>query len=420
MAISNLLQPNPTVPNLLSSLAPKKTTGGLISTMLPNGSTSVGTPGQTGGYNTAIGTAPSAPVATVASRTTAPATTNSTVSGAGSYKGVPLSGTDAQIAEQMRKIDNPAPVAQNLASTTQPIASGSTVTSPAPTTTQPQPVRGLFQDVTSSLARVGQQGSEGYNKAIQNLTDFDRALAQKYGAIESTPIPLNFQQGREQVIARQAASERAALQGAVNQQQTQQGQLISALSSAGGLASPRSADLLVDPVTGEPIGDINNMGSALANWASIRAGANTAGNFTADYQTGLANLRAADSIGQQIKNTITNNPTINSQPLSAWTNIKQLLSAQFSDPAQQLLAQQVNQYIQTLGLDENTVMNIASQQQGTLGQLLDSLRQQAAGQVESKNPQNVINNPQGTNSNVSTGGQVINTAVGPIDNAWFN
>lgn len=100
-------------------------------------------------------------------------------------------------------------------------------------TTQTTPpatgVPGAIQD----LQGIGQNGSQGYNQAVQNLSDFDRTLAQKYGAIESTPIPLEFQQGREQVIARQATSERAALQNAVNQQQTQQGQQTTALNDAG-------------------------------------------------------------------------------------------------------------------------------------------------------------------------------------------
>ena len=44
--------------------------------------------------------------------------------------------------------------------------------------------RGLFSDVASSLVKIGTQGSEGYNKAVQNLADFDVALAKKYGDIE--------------------------------------------------------------------------------------------------------------------------------------------------------------------------------------------------------------------------------------------
>ncbi len=61
-------------------------------------------------------------------------------------------------------------------------------------------------------------------------------------------------------------------------------------------------------------------------------------------------------------------------------------------------------------------MNIASQQQGTLGQLLDSLRQQAAVKIESKNPQNIIGGESGQSGQ---GGQIINTSVGPVDNSWF-
>lgn len=257
-------------------------------------------------------------------------------------------------------------------------------------------------------------------QANKGLLDLRNRFAQKVGAIETTPIPLEFQQGRTQVLGRQFATQEAAQQQALQNALTARSQELGALGTAAGLMSPRSADIYVDPTTGQPIGDVNNIGQGLAQWASIRSGAQTAGQFTQDYQQGLANLRASDSIGNQIISTLQANPSLNTQALSFLTNLNQMISGQLGSAPQQLLAQQVNQYIQTLGLDENTVMNIASQQQGTLGQLLDSLREMKAAEVESFNPQNIINNPQGINKTTgSGGGQIINTAVGPIDNSWF-
>jgi len=410
MTISNLLQPNPTVPGLLSSLAPKKavpTYPAGPQSLLP---TSVPTSGTA-----------SKPVVSTAT------------SGAGAYKGVPLTGTDQQIADQMRQIDNPTQTNSAITgNTTTPsgaivnATTGATISSP-----QNQPTKGLFSSVVGSLANKGAEVNPMTQQSYDKAQEYQRQLTQskldEAQALQNQggPIPIGDITGRQGLVANYYGQRQGALATALQGESSLagignsvQGQQIGALSSAAGLASPRSADLLVDPVTGQPIGDIKNMGSALANWSSIRAGANTAGQFTGDYQTGLATLRAADTIGQQIISTLQSNPTLNTQPLSAITNIKAFLAGQASDPAQQLLSQQIANYISALGIDPNTI-NLAGQEQKTLGQLLDSLRESVAGQVESKNPQNVINNPQGTNPTTPTGGQVINTSVGPIDNAWF-
>lgn len=415
MAISNLLTPNPKLPNIISSFSPSAPKKGLV-------------PSFPAGPQSMIPT--SKPVVSTAQQ-------NKDYANFTDADWLQYQANKPKPEVQKAVVQKPAvqnnTVANNSMGTANQNAPVSMVNPNLSFTTTPAPQsKGLFADVTSSLASRAnyrdpayEAGLAKYNRLSEDIANIGMqgAKAQAgYQTTGTTPVA----EGNAGVIARNTAAQQGAL--GVQQQaaltsaglgQAQQGLQQSALSSAAGLASPRSADLLVDPTTGQPIGDINKMGSALANWSSIRSGAQTAGQFTADYQTGLANLRAADTVGQQIKNTISSNPTINNQPLAAWTNIKQLISGQFSDPAQQLLAQQVNQYIQTLGLDENTVMNIASQQQGTLGQLLDSLREQAAAQVESKNPQNVINNPQGTNPVQAGGGQIINTAVGPIDNGWW-
>ena len=149
-------------------------------------------------------------------------------------------------------------------------------TTAAPTTSAPSPVDTSYPGLIKSLATVGTQGSAGYSQAVKNLSDFDRALAQKYGAIESTPIPLNFQQGREQVIAKQAASERDALQQAVTQEQTQQGQQIGALGTAASL----TPDLLRYGGTGT---------------SGAVAGAQLGANFKSagDFQTAINTIQAA-------------------------------------------------------------------------------------------------------------------------------
>lgn len=377
MAISNLLQPNPKLPNIINSFAPKK----VVPSFAPGPQSLIPAP-----KTTAV--------------TSSPTVSTPSTGGAGSYKGVSLSGTDAQIAEQMRKIDNPAAVSPSTA--TAPVSNTPPITTSP--TTQPPQVKGLFPDVLSSIVAAGKSSQQIQNEANATIQKYREDLQNGTSGIQKTPHTLNYGVGlinalssneaaKETSVAQKEAADVAAL-----------GTNINALQGVAGLAAPRSADLLVDPTTGQPIGDINNLGSSLANWASIRAGANTAGNFTADYQTGLANLRAADTIGQQIISTLQSNPTLNSQPLSAITNIKAFLAGQASDPAQQLLSQQIANYIKTLGIDPNTI-NLSGQEQSTLGQLLDSLRQTAAAQIESKNPQNIINNPTGTVSQ-NAGGSI--------------
>lgn len=61
-------------------------------------------------------------------------------------------------------------------------------------------------------------------EANKRLSDFRMKMAEKYGNIESTAIPLEFQQGRAQVLGRQFASQESALQAGLtnalaNQQQ---------------------------------------------------------------------------------------------------------------------------------------------------------------------------------------------------------
>lgn len=142
--------------------------------------------------------------------------------------------------------------------------------------------------------------------------------------------------------------------------------------------------------------DSGNYGTgpgAAANVQSIK-------DLTGQYNQGLVNLKAADGIQNQITNTLQTNPSLNNIPVSALTNLNELLSGEISSGPQQLLSQQVHQYITTLGLDPATVVNIAHQQQGTLAQLLDSLRQTAQTQNEAKNPANLP--IPGSNSNTSS------------------
>lgn len=112
---------------------------------------------------------------------------------------------------------------------------------------------GLYGNLIGALAATPFT-NRNVQKATQDLADFQRGLAKTYAGIESTPIPLEFQQGREQVVGRQAASEQAALQSAVSNALQAQGQQISALQGAAGLAQPVSQfGMLTNPITGTPL-----------------------------------------------------------------------------------------------------------------------------------------------------------------------
>lgn len=93
------------------------------------------------------------------------------------------------------------------------------------------------------------------------------------------------------------------------------------------------------------------------------------------YNAGLGGLNQAAAIEPSIISTITSNPQLNNQPLSAISDLSLFLSGQTSQPGQQQLSTDVANYIKNLGIDPATLQsNIASQQSGTLVQLLNNLK----------------------------------------------
>lgn len=61
---------------------------------------------------------------------------------------------------------------------------------------------------------------QDYQTKVNQLQDLKSGIAKQYSNVEQTPIPLEFQQGREQVMGRQYASQLDAAQQAVNQAQS--------------------------------------------------------------------------------------------------------------------------------------------------------------------------------------------------------
>lgn len=101
---------------------------------------------------------------------------------------------------------------------------------------------GLFTTAQNNQGTSG-PAYQDYQNKVNELQNLKSGIASKYGSIESQPIPLEFQQGREQALGRQYASQLQAGQEAVNQAQqgvgfqlTGAGLQQSGLNQAGSLA----------------------------------------------------------------------------------------------------------------------------------------------------------------------------------------
>lgn len=113
---------------------------------------------------------------------------------------------------------------------------------------------GLYGGLIAALAGRGLQDSQGVQSARQALLDSQMNEAQQLGLNASNPIPLEFQQGRAQVLQNQYGQQQQALSNALQSATTTQGQQIGALQGAAGLAQPVSQfGMLTNPITGQPL-----------------------------------------------------------------------------------------------------------------------------------------------------------------------
>ena len=123
---------------------------------------------------------------------------------------------------------------------------------PPATPTPAQPSKALFPSVVGSLAARGTEGGprytqaqDAYQQAVQRLSDFRTNIADKKADIYSDPVSARVMQGRDQAVQQANAEKLAALQSAVQEQQTgigleqtQQQIENQALQQAGTLAQP--------------------------------------------------------------------------------------------------------------------------------------------------------------------------------------
>ncbi len=297
----------------------------------------------------------------------------------------------------------PQEIAQQNATNNQPAQQpGAT---PLYSSSNPATYPGLINQLANSTANnsaIGAQAQDianNYGQQIANVGQLGGKAQAGYLTTGTTPVAEGNSAIQAQSTAAQqgalAQGESAALQG-IGYQLTGQNQLQSGLGTAASQTQPiPNAPYLIDPVTGKIIGGGGDAKNAIINAGSY----STIANQTQAYNQGLTKIKAADNIQNNIVNTLNSNPDLNSIPVTQINNLSEWLSGQTSDPRQQVLSQQVAQYIQTLGLDPATVTNIALQQRGTIADLLDALRQSAVAINEGQNPQNV-----GSNSNTSNSG----------------
>lgn len=208
-----------------------------------------------------------------------------------------------------------------------------------------QGAAGLINNAQTNYGTAG-PAYQDYQTKVGELQKLKSGIAQQYGNIESQAIPLEFQQGREQALSRQYASQLDAGQQAVNQAQqaigyqltgnsqqqagltsaagignTAQGQLQSGLTSAAGYAQPQQvgagsvvynpqtglpitagptqlpySNQYIDPLTGRPIGGGGGGGAATGTMASLPQAAQDAVNsYAQQVQNGLMSRADAES-----------------------------------------------------------------------------------------------------------------------------
>jgi len=275
-------------------------------------------------------------------------------------------------------------------------------TIPATTMTSSNPVgytpnTGLYGQLITGLANTATQPNQAYqtalpaySQAVQNLAGFNQQLAQKYGAIENTPIPLEFQQGREQVLARQAASQQEALQQAINQQQEalglglQQQQLQqSGLQGAAGLAAPQPYSITTTPF----LPASNQFGQMAGGQAGAFGAGQIQGNVALGQQysqTLAPAYQAAGAVKKGLDNWLESNPSINPSDVNVANELKAWLSGQqFSDPRYPQLSQFLNEFLNTLTPIIGSPGEVTNYKQAIVSSLLNptasgaSLKQQA-------------------------------------------
>lgn len=240
-------------------------------------------------------------------------------------------------------------------------------------------------------------------KARQDLLDAQNQIQAQTRGINTSGTWTSRALGEQGQANIQNANILANLQGALSSAYSSQGQQIGALGTAqggaqtqaqraqGGAGTVFSAGLVSPTTPGQATfsglsgyqgGSTNGTGANInqfgdPNDPKTKSNYDAYINYYDKYNAGLGGINTATASEPGIINTLIQFG-LNNQPLSAITNLNELLAGQTSNPGQQQLATQVANYIKQLGIDPATLTSsIASQQSGTLVQLLYNLKEVA-------------------------------------------
>jgi hypothetical protein len=276
-----------------------------------------------------------------------------------------------------------------------------------PTYQAPQAAYGTANPPTlpnllAQQANIASQPSPAFNQTLGQAQAYNQALqqsrineAQGLAANAQNPIPLEFQQGRAQVLQSQYAQEQAALAGAyqgaaglVPATTTQQNVQQQGLLGAAALAQPQAYGITqtpYNPVTnqygampggsngafsaGQTLGNVN-LGQSFQQ--TIMPAFNAAGGIVQSFNNWI------DAPGQSGLNGI--NPTdVNLvNQLKGWVE-----GANFSDPRYPQLSQFLNEFLNTLSPVIGSPGEVTNYKQSIVNSLLNpsssasSLKQQA-------------------------------------------
>jgi hypothetical protein len=333
----------------------------------------------------------------------AAASTTPTITGNGasavSYKGTPIKyGDDASLQSQFKAIESGQnALAPSTGGNIRGLLDAPTGARSGEAVKESPTFSGIIYDLikkaTDQDANVSgaRERAEGINTQIEKQK---QELANTIAGIQNQAIPLEFQQGRQQVVNQQGASILEALgsqfqgaQGLLDQALTERGQTLGTLESAAGLAAPSQAafgQTTFNPLTGGYAGGGGLPPEVMQQYAQMAASGQYAAipsfitsnpvlnaqlnvaakaynpNFTPVGAQGASGvlgtipaLQSAETAAEGIKNTITSylaaNPQLNPSDLAAGNILQQWIQGkQLTDPKYQTLFNYLNEYTSTL------------------------------------------------------------------------
>lgn len=140
-----------------------------------------------------------------------------------------------------------------------------------------EPNNAIYTGLIGNLTKAAQD-TTAIDQANNELEQLRKSYANAVANEETRPIPLEFQQGRTQVIGRQFASQESAAEQKLANALTARGQTITGLGTAAGIVQPVQVpynNQYIDPTTGLPVNPQANqsMQDAVALQAQkLRAG----------------------------------------------------------------------------------------------------------------------------------------------------